>query len=118
MFVVTVLPFLPFNLTQEAETKILWVHKTLVTNFFSAYWAGLLSGWIAPKFKFIAVSVCSSVLLAMQLYVLFDMATLPFHPFWTVDDIWVTLSVVAGAIAAIIHANISEYNFRTKKRRI
>ena len=102
--ITSLVSFLPSNIGQDAEVRLVWFQETIFANAASTYGAAMLSGWVAPKSKFTTVCIGSSFFLIGQLLVIYSMVTTTSQDLWNIDDVWVTLSVIAGAIAAIVHA--------------
>ena len=90
-------------------------HSAGTTRAAATYSAAMLSGWITPKFRFATVCMGSSFFLIANSIVIYSMVTTTFQDLWVIDDMCVTLSVIVGAIAAIVHA---KDNFHEKKQLI
>ena len=101
LIVVWLLSFIPNNIGPDADSRFIWLQVIIGANALSTYGSAIVSGWVAPKFKYPAVCLGASFyIITNSLLLLSGMVEFS----WSSDDVWTILSIIAGATVAVIHA--------------
>ena len=103
LIVVWLTSIIPNNIGPDADSRFIWLQLIIGANLLSAYGSAIISGWVAPKFKYPVVCLGASFYIITNLLVLYNrIGTADFS--WPSDDVWTMLSIIGGATAAVIHA--------------
>ena len=103
LIVVWLLSFIPNNIGPDADSRFIWLQVIIGANALSTYGSAIVSGWVAPKFKYPAVCLGASFYIITNLWLLYyGIGTADFS--WSSDDVWTMISIIGGATAAVIHA--------------
>jgi|TARA_B110000967_G_C18655177_1_gene445375 hypothetical protein len=102
VIVVWLLSFIPTKIGLDSESRFVWFQLVIGANLLSAYGSAIVSGWVAPKFKYPVVCVGASFYIVSNSSFLYSMAMNDFAG--GADNLWAMLSIIFGAVAAVIHA--------------
>ena len=102
MIVVWLLSFIPSKIGLDSESRFVWFQLVIGANLLSAYGSAIVSGWVAPKFKYPTVCAGASFYIVSNSSFLYSMVMNDFAG--GADNLWAMLSIIFGAVAAVIHA--------------